>query len=135
MILGEGRVLFDGEFDSSAGGLHPKSAAGSIHQIISRGSLNAVRQSSLAMFKASQRVESVISDDHGEKSNESDLIRLWQVKPLLGRLHLEFPPNKQDILVLPICYLAISFWGSFDAENPVQGKIRKRPTLYKKCCR
>lgn len=128
MILGGGRVIFDGEFQCEEG-KPAKSAADTIHHIISRGTVSGVRPSSLESFNVVQKMQSAITDSSDSNSEPKSngepkcgLIRLWQVKPLLGRLHLEFPPNMQDILVLPFCYLVISLWGSFDSGNPVQGK-------------
>jgi len=112
IILGRGRVLFDGEFERSPGSANG-SAAGAVHRMISRDSITTT---SLEMFKTNERCESSgIVDDENSAESKHSMIRLWQVQPLLERLHLELPPNMQDIITLPICYLAISLWGSFDS--------------------
>lgn len=127
LILGHGQVLFDRQVRTS---LNPdesaESAANAVHDIISRGTINGVRRSSLNRF-LSQRTSSKndsLEDDVNESTVDDVMhsLRLWQVVPLLERLHFEYQPSKQDILVLPICYLAISLWGRFDSDNPLQGK-------------
>lgn len=132
MVLDGGRILLDRDFDveSVQHQQSAKSAAEAIHGIISRGSVTGIGDSTLRIFK-SDLVEDSEDNDNELYDNDSEeqidqsnygQIRIWQVLPLLERLHLECPPSKQDFLVLPFCYLAISLWGSFDAANPLQGK-------------
>lgn len=112
IILGRGRVLFDGEFERSPR-LANRSAADTLHHIISRGTVSGV---CVDMFKTGERCESLGNvDDENSAESKYSMIRLWQVRPLIERLHLELPLNMQDFLTLPICYLAISLWGSFDS--------------------
>ena len=132
MVLDGGRILLDRDFDvDSLEQNQHKSAAEAIHRIITQGTANEIGDSTLRIFK-SDSVEDLEHNDNKSIDNGSKAqtnrskcgnIRLWQVLPLLERLHLECPPSKQDVMVLPFCYLAISLWGSFDSANPLQGKV------------
>mmetsp|Transcript_11945 Transcript_11945/g.25865 ORF Transcript_11945/g.25865 Transcript_11945/m.25865 type:complete len:558 (+) Transcript_11945:1593-3266(+) len=124
MIMGGGHVLFDGEFAGNPEGRKSKSAAHLVHGIITTG----MHESSNPSLIHPKRVHRELDTDTDAETNEIDtsswpMLRLWQVQPLLRRIHLECPPNLQDLLVLPICYLAIALWGSLDSKNPLQGLL------------
>ena len=129
VIMGEGRIIFDGEFDRAEAHeemrknqQQQKSAAETVHQILSSGRVSCARLSSLEMFK--QFLERDKDGDISTIGNERKhpMTWLWQVRPLLERQHAECPPTKQDILVLPTVFLIVSLWSIFDSENPVQGE-------------
>eukprot|EP00984_Skeletonema_dohrnii_P014524 scaffold6114_cov79-Skeletonema_dohrnii-CCMP3373.AAC.4 len=131
MVLGSGRVLFGGGNQTSpsprlARSSSSVSTSDLIHRIISEQTVSeSTRRLSSSVFDNSIESE---GDDFKENSelvrtsNDSfcwSRLRLWQVWPLLRRLHLECPPGLQDMMELPLCYLAISLWGSFD-PSPLQ---------------
>jgi len=129
MVLGSGRVLFGGGNQTQprlARSSSSVSTSNLIHRIISEQTVSeSTRRLSSSVFGNSIESE---GDDFKENSelvgtsNDSfcwSRLRLWQVWPLLRRLHLECPPGLQDMIELPLCYLAISLWGSFD-PSPLQ---------------
>ncbi len=133
MILGSGRILFAGDHHSLSGyGLEPEHGiidsdksgpSDTIHRIISTNQL-CTSTSMLGVPSGSTSTSSSSSSELQSKNTLSLTwqlkLRLWQVRPLLRRLHLECPPGLQDIIVLPVCYVIISLWGSFDSSSPLQ---------------
>lgn len=126
IVLGGGRILFDGNFRAESEGQNqfPRndfSAVEQVHDIITKE--RDQRRPSLLHSEVQK-----YPDFHHESYQSTErpiqpFIRVWQVKPLLARLHLDCPPGLQDLLVLPLCFLAISLWCSIDSKNPIQGLL------------
>lgn len=56
-------------------------------------------------------------------------LRLWQVRPLVRRMSLEYCLKAQDVLVLPMCFLLLALGGIIDAKNPYLCKYNQTSTF------
>jgi len=135
MVLGNGRVLFATGSQTGQGMRSSGFTSNFIHGIISEATISeSTRRLSSSVFDNSISIESEGGDFKDKENSDSESVgtsfqsndsfcwsrlRLWQVWPLLRRLHLEYPPGLQDVILLPVCYLAMSVWGSFDS-SPLQ---------------
>jgi len=121
VVLAKGKVIFDSKFDSLDNGT---SSAAFIHEVLSETEMETISHSRISAASHQNKI-SVIPE--GKKSEEEKAmldtvnkgLRLWQIQPLVRRLHLEFSPKVRDVLITPICFLIISAWGSIDATNPL----------------
>lgn len=134
MIMGSGRILFAGDPLSLSGpepehGINIDSdksgPSDTVHRIISANEFCS--STSMLTVPSGSASASSSSEPQPQSKNTSSStwtwqpkLRLWQVRPLLRRLHFECPPGFEDIIVLPVCFVVISLWGSFNSSSPLQ---------------
>eukprot|EP00984_Skeletonema_dohrnii_P003995 scaffold1364_cov75-Skeletonema_dohrnii-CCMP3373.AAC.2 len=106
MVLGNGRVLFASDSQTGQGMRSSVSTSNFIHSIISEQTVSerlssSVFDNSISIESEGGDSESVGTSFQGNDSFYWSRLRLWQVWPLLRRLHLECPPGLQDVILLP----------------------------------
>ena len=132
MVLGGGCILFDGNFksvesESQLSNIN-KTAADFVHDIITSGARAEIIEPCPESDLQVRLGESHIGSQTHEPVPREKNLRLWQVQPLLRRLHLECPSGLQDLMILPICFSVIALWGRLDPKNPLQGMLEQNST-------
>jgi len=130
VVLDNGKKLFDNRTDSLG---DDASSAEFIHELLRESTIGIPKKGDSSLWVTESTRSNVSNHPRNHKlqkmksqkittmttlSNYFKDFRLWQVQPLIRRLHLEHRLTPQDVLVVPFCFLILSAWGSIDATNP-----------------